>query len=189
MIYVTHDQVEALTLGHRVAVMKDGVIQQVADPMTLYRQPANLFVAGFIGSPPMNFFNGTLLAKGDTLCFQEQTAGNPGAPQPLTLELDRASAASLRPYVGEPLVLGLRPEHIACASLRPDAPPQRAVEAAVEVVQPLGSETYLHLAGHIRSFVARVQAAEHFGAGQKVLLTFDVCHAHFFDPVSGKALV
>ena len=74
MIYVTHDQVEALTLGHRIAVLKAGVIQQVADPMTVYQQPANLFVAGFIGSPPMNFFHGTLLAKGGMFCFQEQAS-------------------------------------------------------------------------------------------------------------------
>ena len=71
MLYVTHDQVEALALGHRVAVMKDGVIQQVAAPMDLYQHPSNLFVAGFIGSPPMNFFNGTVVEKGTALVFQE----------------------------------------------------------------------------------------------------------------------
>ncbi len=74
MIYVTHDQVEALTLGRRLAVMQAGVIQQVADPVTLYQRPANLFVAGFIGSPPMNFFEGTVSGKGDVLVFQEGTA-------------------------------------------------------------------------------------------------------------------
>ena len=189
MIYVTHDQVEALTLGQRVAVMKDGVIQQVADPMRLYRHPANLFVAGFIGSPPMNFFNGTLLAKGDTLFFQEQTAGNPAVPKPLTFQLNDASAPPLRPYAGKSVVFGIRPEDIVCNLPLPETPLGRTVEAVVEVVQPLGSETYLHLAGHAHSFVARVRATDHFNVSQKVSLAFDMRQAHFFDPALGTAIV
>ena len=101
MIYVTHDQVEALTLGQRVAVMKDGVIQQVADPMTLYRQPANLFVAGFIGSPPMNFFDGTVSAEKDALVFEEQRSHGAALPQPITVLLDGVSALRLRGYLGK----------------------------------------------------------------------------------------
>ena len=189
MIYVTHDQVEALTLGHRVAVMKAGLIQQVADPMTLYRHPANLFVAGFIGSPPMNFFNGTLLAKGDRLFFQEQTVENPAVPKPTTLQLDDASAPPLRPYAGKGVVLGIRPEDIACNLPLPDTPLGRTVEAVVEIVQPLGSETYLHLAGHAHSFVARVRATDHLNVSQQVSLTFDMRQAHFFDPASGTVIV
>ena len=189
MIYVTHDQVEALTLGRRVAVMKAGVIQQIADPMTLYRQPANLFVAGFIGSPPMNFFNGVLVANGDTLFFQEQSAGNPGAPKPLALQLDGVSVPPLRPYAGKPVVLGIRPEHIACGSPLTGTPPERRVAAVVEVVQHLGSETYLHLGGHARSLVARASEAGHVDVSQEVFLVFDIRHAHFFDPASGTPLV
>jgi len=189
MIYVTHDQVEALTLGHRVAVMKAGVIQQVADPMTLYRHPANLFVAGFIGSSPTNFFNGTLLAKGNALFFQEQTAGKPAVPKPMTLQLDDASAPPLRPYAGKGVVLGIRPEDIACNLPLPDTPLGRTVEAVVEIVQPLGSETYLHLAGHAHSSVARVRATDHFNVSQQVSLTFDMRQAHFFDPASGTVIV
>jgi len=233
MIYVTHDQVEALTLGQRIAVMKQGVIQQVADPMTLYRQPANLFVAGFIGSPPMNFLNGTLLAKGDTLFFQEQAIANAAAPKPTTFQLDDASVPPLRPYAGKGVVFGIRPEDIACdlrrsgpwklggpadvpspalkgtlspsegerdgvrglaetepASLRlPETPPGSSVEAVLELVQPMGSETYVHLAGHAHSFVARVRATDHFNVNQQVSLTFDLRRAHFFDPASGTAIV
>jgi multiple sugar transport system ATP-binding protein len=189
MIYVTHDQVEALTLGHRVAVMKAGVIQQVADPMTLYRHPANLFVAGFIGSPPMNFFNGTLLAKGNALFFQEQTAGNPTGPKPMILQLDDASVPLLRPYVGQSVVFGIRPEDIVLDLPLLDTPPERTVEAVVEIVQPLGSETYLHLAGHAHSFVARVRATDHFNVSQQVSLAFDMRHAHFFDPASERTIV
>jgi multiple sugar transport system ATP-binding protein len=189
MIYVTHDQVEALTLGHRVAVVKAGVIQQVADPMTLYRHPANLFVAGFIGSPPMNFFNGTLLTKGDTLFFQEQSAGQPAVPKPMTLQLDDVSALPLRPYAGQSVVLGIRPEDIACNLPLPDTPLGHRVEAVVEVVQALGSETYLHLAGHAHSFVARVRATDHFNVSQPVSLAFDMSQTHFFDPASGTVIV
>jgi multiple sugar transport system ATP-binding protein len=189
MIYVTHDQVEALTLGHRVAVMKGGVIQQVADPLTLYRHPANLFVAGFIGSPPMNFFHGTLLGKGDALFFQEQTTRNPAVPTPITVQLCDAPAPSLRLYTGKSVVLGIRPEDIDCGLHQPSIPLGRTMEAVVEVVQPLGSETYLHLAGHAHSFVARVRATDHFTVKQPVSLAFDTRHAHFFDPVSGTAIL
>ena len=189
MVYVTHDQVEAMTLGHRVAVMKDGRLQQVAAPIDLYQHPANLFVAGFIGSPPMNFFEGTLLGKEDALIFQERTSSAAPAPNPLKVGLDDTCAPLLRTCVGKRVIFGLRPEHITCGPHLPEILSESAVETVVELVQPLGSETYLHLAGHVHSFVARVWAADHFSASQKVWLTFDARQAHFFDPVSGAALV
>ena len=189
MLYVTHDQVEALTLGHRVAVMKDGIIQQVAAPMDLYQHPANRFVAGFIGSPPMNFFDGTLLGKPDALVFQESTHDAAAAANPIAVPLDHAAGAALRGYTGKQVVFGIRPEHIKCGPLVPDAHPQHGVEAVVEVVQPLGSETHLHLAGHAHSFVARVPATDRFGVNQKVALAFDVHHGHFFESASGMAIV
>jgi multiple sugar transport system ATP-binding protein len=95
MIYVTHDQVEALTLGHRVAVMKAGVIQQAATPVDLYQHPANRFVAGFIGSPPMNFFNGTVLEERGALIFQEATCTGPAGSNPISVLLDNASTRAL----------------------------------------------------------------------------------------------
>jgi multiple sugar transport system ATP-binding protein len=189
MIYVTHDQVEALTLGRRVAVMNMGVIHQVGEPMTLYWHPANLFVAGFIGSPAMNLFSGALLANGDTLVFQEQPAENPVTPKPITVQLDKSSAQPLRPYIGKNVIFGIRPEHIACCPHQPDIPPAHKVDAVVEVVQPLGSETYLHLAGHAHSFVVRVQAMGNISLQQKVSLFFEMRHAHFFDPSSEGAIV
>ena len=184
MIYVTHDQVEALTLGRRVAVMKQGVIQQVAAAVDLYQHPANRFVAGFIGSPPMNFFDGTVLGKRDALVFQETSRADAGVPNLITLLLDDAATPALRRYVGQRIVLGIRPEHIKCCAPLSDSPSERGLEAVVEVVQPLGAETHLHLAGHAGSFVARVPATAHFKVSQKVSLAFDACHAHCFDPVS-----
>jgi multiple sugar transport system ATP-binding protein len=188
MIHVTHDQVEALTLGHRVAVMKAGVLQQVATPVYLYQHPANRFVAGFIGSPPMNFFDGTVLGRRDALVFQETTRAGATGSVPLTLYLDNASTSALRGYVGKQVVLGIRPEHIQCGPRLPDAPSERDREAVVEVVQPLGSETYIHLCGYAGSIIARVPTTDHFHASQKVSLAFDARHAHFFDSSSGTAI-
>ena len=188
MVYVTHDQVEALTLGHRVAVMKAGVIQQVDAPMTLYEHPANLFVAGFIGSPPMNFFDGTVLGKRDDLVFQETTRDGAAVSQPITVFLDNATAPSLRNYLGKKVVFGIRPEHIKCGPAVPGTRPERGLAAVVEIVQPLGSETHLHLAGHAHSFVARVGATDRFSVNQGVSLNFEARHTHFFDPATGSVI-
>jgi multiple sugar transport system ATP-binding protein len=189
MVYVTHDQVEAMTLGHRVAVMCDGRLQQVAAPIDLYQRPANLFVAGFIGSPPMNFFEGTLLGKGNAIIFQESTSNDAATANPFTVRLDDNSAPFLRDYLGTRVVFGIRPEHITCRPALAETPSERAVETVVEMVQPLGSETYLHLAGHAHSVVARVGAADRFSIGQRVSLTFEVRQVHFFEPASAKAIV
>jgi len=188
MLYVTHDQVEALTLGQRVAVMNRGVVQQVAAPMDLYRQPTNLFVAGFIGSPPMNFFNGTVVQKDAALVFQEAARRSATAASPLCLELHAAHAPSLQSHLGKPIVLGIRPEHITCAPPPPNAPGGCTVQATVQLVQPMGHETCLHLAGHAGSFIARVPAAYPARPNQQLSLAFDLRHAHFFDPVSGAAV-
>jgi multiple sugar transport system ATP-binding protein len=189
MIYVTHDQVEALTLGHGVAVMEAGVIQQVAAPVDLYQHPANRFVAGFIGSPPMNFFEGTVLGKRDALVFQEATRAGATGSIPITVLLDIVSTPALRGYVGKQVVFGIRPEHIECGPPLPGAPSEYGLEAVVEIVQPLGSETYLHLAGHAGSFVARVPATDHFNVSQRLSFLFDMRHAHFFDPATERAIV
>jgi multiple sugar transport system ATP-binding protein len=188
MVYVTHDQVEAMALGHRVAVMKEGRLQQVAAPMDLYQRPANFFVAGFIGSPPMNFFEGTLLGKGNALVFQESTSNRAAAPIPITVRLDDAFAALSRDYLGKTVVFGIRPEHVTCGPALAETQSEHAVETVVEMVQALGSETYLYLAGHAHSVVARVRAGDPFSIGQKVRLTFEVRQVHFFEPAAGKAI-
>ena len=176
MIYVTHDQVEAMTMGDRICVMKDGDIMQVAEPLTLYNQPANLFVAGFIGSPAMNFFNGTVRRAGNSLSFVED---NPAAP-PLTLPL----GAQAKAYVDRPITLGLRPEDINDAAT--DSP--TTAEVMVEITEPMGAETFVHLNTGATPFIARVRPTAHFAIGQKARIAFRTEKIHLFDPATGQAI-
>ena len=189
MLYVTHDPVEAMTLGERIAVMKAGVIQQVAAPMELYRHPANMFVAGFIGWPPMNLLHGTLMEKGDVLLFQEQ-AGNGALPgRRLDLRLVDAQASQLRSRVGQKVVLGLRPEHISEQETAPHGPKDLTVEALAEAVELTGPQVYLRLASETHSFIARTDRTDYKMANQTIRLVFDMRHAQFFDPDTEKSIV
>jgi multiple sugar transport system ATP-binding protein len=185
MIYVTHDQVEAMTMGDRICVMKDGNIMQVAEPLTLYNHPANLFVAGFIGSPPMNFFKGTLEAAGNSVAFVE-THPN-GTPIRITLpeSLSRRGAA----FLGKPIIFGIRPENVQDALTLTNPDPTRTIEVKVEVSEPMGAETYLYLDTGASSFIARVRPTDRFEVNQKVKVTFDLDHAHLFDPTTEQTLV
>jgi len=185
MIYVTHDQVEAMSMGDRIAVMKEGVVQQAAAPMEVYRHPANMFVAGFIGSPPMNFFRGTLIRDGDGMYFQEGTA--PGAVNGFRLRVGNDMAPRLAGHAGEDVVFGIRPENIADKSS--DAVNGGTVEAMIEAVEPMGPETYLYANTGAHSFVARLSADCGVEGGRKVTLVFDMSKAHFFDPATEKIMV
>jgi multiple sugar transport system ATP-binding protein len=184
MIYVTHDQVEAMTMGDRICVMKDGNIMQVAAPLDLYNHPDNLFVAGFIGSPPMNFFRGTLRTAGGRVSFVEDNA----AGAPLTIALDEALAGRSSAHLDRPVVFGVRPEaiHDSLTVAAPD--PGRTADVKVEVSEPMGSETLLYLDTGATSFIARVNPTDRFDAGQKVQVTFDLAHAHIFDAATELAL-
>jgi multiple sugar transport system ATP-binding protein len=189
MVYVTHDQDEALTLGDRIAVMKRGVIQQVGAPMELYQRPANLFVAGFIGSPPMNFFKGTLVSKANALFFREQPGAGATPPNPITLRLDEAHSAPMRAYAEKPVILGLRPENIFNQQCTLQTSPDQTVEAAADLVQPMGSETLVHLSSGAHSYVVRLPATNAVRVAQKLALVFEMSRAHFFDPATESALV
>ncbi|MFI5358312.1 MAG: ABC transporter ATP-binding protein, partial [Opitutales bacterium] len=178
MIYVTHDQVEAMTMGDRICVMKDGNIMQVAEPLDLYDHPENMFVAGFIGSPPMNFFKGTIKRAGTRLQFAET---NPSG-RAFTADLPDALAAKGAAFVDRPVVLGIRPEN-AQDSLTLAAPnPGHTIEVKVEVSEPMGAETYLYLDSGAHSFIARVRATDRFDVGQQVKITLQMDKAHLFDP-------
>jgi multiple sugar transport system ATP-binding protein len=179
MIYVTHDQVEAMTMGDRICVMKDGRIMQVAEPMELYNRPANLFVAGFIGSPPMNFLHGTVQRDGNRLVFRE----NNSAGQPLKIPLNDLLTTKAAQYLDRPVILGLRPESVSEAS-------DNACMAnlRIEVAEPLGAETFLYLTTGGHSLVARVHPNQRFESGQNLPVAFDLAHGHLFDPATEQAL-
>jgi multiple sugar transport system ATP-binding protein len=177
MIFVTHDQVEAMTMGDRICVMKDGNIIQVAEPLTLYNHPVNLFVAGFIGSPPMNFFHGTIQRAGGHLVFVETS----GRPAPLTLVLGDVLSARAAGHVDRPVVLGIRPENIHDTLTLGTPDPARTAEVNVEVSEPMGPETYLYLDTGVTSFIARVRPTDRFEPGQKIKVTFGLDQAHLFD--------
>jgi len=185
MIYVTHDQVEAMTLGDRIVVMKRGVIQQVGDPMTLYRQPANMFVAGFIGSPPMNFFTGSILQTDGGIAFHEKVAPGTGRPG-FMLPLEKDHAARLANHVGGEIILGVRPENIL--TVLPDTPASSVISATLELIEPTGAETYLYLATGAHSFAIRTGTGFPGTVGQEMTLAFDKHHVHFFDPATERVI-
>ncbi|WP_269522654.1 ABC transporter ATP-binding protein [Coraliomargarita parva] len=178
MIYVTHDQVEAMTMGDRICVMKDGNIMQVDEPLKLYNDPQNMFVAGFIGSPPMNFFHGSCIEKGGSSYFAEEASTR---GQAFTLKLEGHLVAAAKKQGNKPAVFGVRPEHIEVS----ESSGGDSIEAVIDVAEPMGSETYLYLntlSG--KSFIAKVHAEHAFKIGQQVHLSFNQERAALFDQAS-----
>jgi ABC-type sugar transport system ATPase subunit len=172
MIYVTHDQVEAMTMGDRIAVLKAGELQQVADPRTLYARPANTFVAGFIGSPPVNQFGATVSAEGDAL----EVAG-----AKLALgERQRAATASLR---GRPVAVAVRPEDLTPAG------GVAGIRARVELVEPLGNETLVHWSSAVGALVSRVSSGPVPALGDEAGLVANAERILLFDATSGVTLL
>jgi multiple sugar transport system ATP-binding protein len=182
MIYVTHDQIEAMTMGTRIVVMKDGIIQQVDSPLKIYNEPANLFVAGFLGSPPMNLLAGILHArKNGSVLFKEAQGGS------IEIELDdRESSAA---YIGKEVILGFRPE--SCDVVSPSATrPENTFQAVVDIVEPMGPETYFHLQTGAHSIVSRSPAsAQQSDVGRRLTFRIDAATAHLFDPVTSHRIV
>lgn len=178
MIYVTHDQVEAMTMGDRITVMKLGEIMQVDEPLALYNKPKNKFVAGFIGSPPMNFFEGRIEATESRLNFVE--ADN---DDPLVLPLDGKISAVAKKYVGKSICLGIRPENISDAATD-DNHNKPCATARVEVSEPMGAETFLYLTTGKTPFIARVSATSNYAFGTDIKLRFNTDCVHLFDSSS-----
>jgi multiple sugar transport system ATP-binding protein len=172
MIYVTHDQTEAMTMGDRIVVMNKAVIQQAADPLTVYNHPTNRFVAGFIGSPPMNFLNGTISRVNGALYFNQGT---------FKLRIVDEMSQPLAAYVNKPVVFGIRPEDLYDKLFITDTPLDSTVTSSVEVVEPMGSEVYLHLKVGQHALVARVGPHDRPEVNQDIDLVFDMGKAHFFD--------
>ena len=172
-VYVTHDQEEAMTLGDRVVVMRDGITQQAGAALEIYHHPANRFVAGFLGSPPMNFFEGSLVDEAGKLWFEE---GSGRLPVPAWAE------SELRSYVGQSIVLGARPEAISDRTHARFECGENCLRFKVTLVQPLGDkmDVYLATERHAR-VVAHVDAYGGISAGQEALMFIDSSRVHFFE--------
>jgi multiple sugar transport system ATP-binding protein len=212
-IYVTHDQTEAMTMGDRVAVMRKGELQQVAEPQVLYDQPVNIFVGGFIGSPAMNMLEGTIARQngGFAVNLGDQTV-------PLSSQL-LAERPALEERVGQDVIVGIRPEHLEDAALEPDTPPDRRLRGTVNLTEALGSEIMVHftidakpaMTEEVRELAEDVDAAVardldsdaaatqtvmvgRFGARSRVRegdvaeVALDTSALHFFDPESGLGI-
>jgi multiple sugar transport system ATP-binding protein len=169
MIYVTHDQIEALTLADRIAVMKSGVIQQLADPMTIYNMPENLFVAGFIGSPSMNFFRGEIKDKNGRKVIEINGVDFAMDAYPARGPLE----------AGRKVVLGVRPEHV-----KVDEPGAEIHDAVVDIEEPMGADNLLWLKLAGQTISVRIAGARRYAPGTAVKLSFDMSMASVFDAVT-----
>jgi multiple sugar transport system ATP-binding protein len=178
MIYVTHDQIEAMTLGRRIVVMKDGEIQQIDTPMRLYEKPANVFVAGFVGSPAMNFFRGRLVVDDGARLELASTS--------LPLPKSALDAAVLQ-YVGRELIVGLRPEDFVLEA--GEAATACALDARLEVVEPVGNEIFLNLRCDDKPIVVRVPPQELPETGSMLRLHVRGSGLHFFDAATERRIV
>ena len=178
-VYVTHDQVEAMTMATRIVVMKDGLIQQVDTPQRLYDYPCNIFVAGFIGTPQMNFINGKLVKKDDGVYFDFQNVS-------LKLPEEKANAEEIKDYIGQDVVVGLRPEAISDVADAVAANPEYSFEVNVDVTELMGAEIYLYLTvgdpeDEPTSLIARVSSRSQSRAGDKIKVAVDMSRFHIFD--------
>ena len=180
-IYVTHDQEEAMTLGDRIVVMKDGLVQQCGSPLEVYHTPANQFVAEFVGTPPMNFFQGRLRAENGGVYFDEGTAS-------FRLSDDQAKALSGKNALGKDVWLGIRPEAIGTTDTGRFAGKDNVMPVQLSVIEPLGEKMDLFCAtGKTPHIVARVDAQRDIKPGASVVLHLDMRKAHIFEPAKGGA--
>jgi multiple sugar transport system ATP-binding protein len=176
IVYVTHDQVEAMTMGDRIVVMKDGFIQQVGTPLELYNCPANIFVAGFIGSPAMNFFEAELVRSGDLLSLRTDSFG---------IDLPSEKAAMLKAYPEEKVVVGIRPEDLLEAR---EHVPGKTIPTTVDVVEPIGSEMYLNVSAGECALTASVDRKTQVKPHQDFILEPSLDYLHLFDIRSENVL-
>jgi multiple sugar transport system ATP-binding protein len=179
-IYVTHDQTEAMTMGDRIVVMNKGVIQQCADPMTVYDQPVNKFVASFIGSPPINFMTGTIIKRDRKFFFDEGK---------FKVKLLDGMYPKIAPYDGQEVVMGIRSEDVYDKLFASEASPENTVRATCEVVEPLGSEVFLYLSSGKHNFIARVGAHDRPEVNRDMDLVFDMSKVHFFDSKTEETII
>jgi multiple sugar transport system ATP-binding protein len=178
-IYVTHDQVEAMTMASRIAVMKDGLLQQVDTPQNLYDHPGNVFVAGFIGSPSMNFFDVTLVEQDGRLLVDGGT---------FKLQVPDGKKAAYLPHRGKKVIFGTRPEDIYAAQYAAPGITPAKLSADVDVTELMGNEIFLYLLTGKKQFIARVDPRTHARPGESIELVVNMDNMHLFDPQTEKTL-
>ena len=178
IIYVTHDQVEAMTLGDRIVVLKDGYIEQVGDPIELFQNPVNTFVAGFIGAPPMNLIDGTVVKNGEKFEIS--------FPDGFKLPIPEKPGANISE--GQGIVMGLRPEDIFLEEGNHKIPPDWKFDARILVTEPLGSETYMHLDVSGLKVTGKCEGRRAVRPNDKIKLSFNLKHLHIFDAESTKSI-
>ena len=181
-VYVTHDQTEAMTMATRIVVMKDGLIQQVDTPQNLYDSPCNIFVAGFIGTPQMNFIKGTLSKKGEDVFFNFEDIS-------LKLPKEKAEAPELADYIGKEVVVGLRPEGISDDESAVAANPDSSFTVNVDVTELMGAEIYLYLTIGETNLIARVSSRSRSRAGDTIKVAFDMSRLHIFDNDTERCII
>ncbi len=184
MIYVTHDQAEAMTLGDRIAVMKDGVLQQIDKPMNIYDKPVNKFVAGFIGEPQMNFIRGTIVRKEEQLRFLENDDLDQPALRGLAVSLGAANASSFGSRVNKSVWLGFRPEHLEIAT---NGKPEIG-RVGIEFVEHLGAESWVHVKSKNHDLTLRCDPGKVPTGTGELDLSVDAAHLRFFDAITEEAL-
>ncbi len=178
-IYVTHDQVEAMTMASRIAVINKGILQQIDTPQRLYDYPDNLFVAGFIGSPAMNFFNAKL-EKSDGKLFVDGGS--------FSVQIPENRVDVYMPYVGKKVIFGIRPEDIHNPEFAPPGITAQSVNAKVDVTELMGNEIFVYLKSGEHSFVARVDPRSRYHIDDDVQMVFNMANMHIFDAETEKAI-
>ncbi|MFP4113985.1 MAG: ABC transporter ATP-binding protein [Spirochaetota bacterium] len=176
MVYVTHDQVEAMTMGDKIVVMRDGVIQQIGDPLSLYNNPVNRFVAGFIGSPPMNFMAVKVTEEGGKMMIDE---GN------FKLSVDAALSDDLKPYIGKEVIFGVRPEDLRYSA---DAKDGECIKTSVQVIEPLGAEIHVYVDTGSHVIIARTEPTIEFNVGDEARFVPVWQRVRFFDVENEQAI-
>lgn len=180
IIYVTHDQIEAMTMGDRIVVMKDGIIQQVGAPIDIYDNPINVFVAGFIGTPPMNFLDGVVKDENGRLIVDFND---------FKVTIPDGKFKNIRQYLNKQIIFGIRPESILEADTVANVKEEDVIVGTVDVSELMGSEVYLYMSIGEHSFTARVESHSKAQDGEKHRLVFDTSKVHIFDKETEKAIL
>jgi multiple sugar transport system ATP-binding protein len=178
-IYVTHDQVEAMTMGTRIAVLNDGILQQIDTPQNLYDYPSNIFVAGFIGSPSMNFFDGELTERDGKVAVETDR---------FVLDIPEDREDTYRPHLGIDIVLGVRPEDIHDPDFAPPDISQQLVEAQVDVTELMGDEVVVYLQKEDTEFLGRFDPRTDAKVGKTMSAAFNMDRMHIFNRTTEKAI-